>query len=517
MANNALVLLANNFKSWVSARGFIMVVAAALVPLILTGSWVATHQTDVASDNVTWDKDNPVQGDLLNITATITNKGRFDVGPFNATLTVGRVSNTATGVRLITDRTNLTQIPGLESGESTTIRLNWTATSANFYVVIAEADTANVLAEIEEFNNQKPVWLEVGYRPPAATDTPNARTSLGGTPSSPARADLAIVNLVSEPAAPRPGDNVTYTATVRNDGPDAVTDANVTLQIGSAFSRQVFPSREAKMNVTLAPGETTNVTLRFNSITVGNYWLEAFVNTTGVAYDANDANNWMTRWAPVQPRLGPDAAFPNPPERLTIKRFYVDILEGLHIRILLPLIGLFYAAGVISDEKEKGNLVYVLTRPVARPLIPVLKFVASFLVASVAVVAGILATFFLLLGTPEGQIGFLTTPLLISLISLFVYGSFFILLGVLVDRPYLIGLGWVIGWETIAGNFVPWVRNITLSHHLLNAINGWRLDDGLQWLPESDEAKLALAWVMGAAIVFLLASVVVMRRREFDL
>lgn len=512
MANNALVLLANNFKHWVSARGFVMVIAASLVPLLLTGAWVATHQSDVAADSVSWDP-NPTHGQKINVTGMIVNKGRFDVGPFNATLTVGTVSNTASGIRLITQATNATRIEGLASGESREIRLNWT-TRNGLFVVIADADSANVLPEIEEFNNQKPEWLAVGFSTPDATATPKPRANLTGTTGP--SADIAVTDLNWDPNT-KPFTNATYTATVTNNGPDAVTGVNVTLQVGQSFSGQIFPSRDTKTTLDLASGESKEVTLRFDNVNAQAYWVEAFVNTTGTANDGNSENNWKAEYAPVQPGVGPENDFPDPPERLTIKAFYLDILQDLHIRILLPLIGLFYAAGVISDEKDKGNLVYVLTRPVSRPLIPVLKFVSSFMVASVAVIIGILATFFLLLGTPEGDLGFLTTPLLISLISLFVYGSFFILVGVLVDRPYLIGLGWVIGWETIAGNFVPWVRNLTLSHHLLNAINGWRLDQGLQWLPESNEAKQALGWVIGAAFAFLIASVVVMRNREFDL
>jgi hypothetical protein len=512
MASNALVLLANNFKHWVSARGFIMVIAAALVPLMLTGAWVATHQADVAAEDIQWD-DNPVHGQKINITAMVVNKGRFDVGPFNATLKVGTVSNTATGVRLVTQASNVTQIEGLASGESREIRMNWT-TRNGIFVVIADADSANVLPEIEEFNNQKPEWLPVAFATPDPANQPKARGNLTG--STGPNADLAVTDLDWDPDT-KPFTNATYHATIENKGPEPVTDVNVTFQIGQSFGGQVFPSRENKTTVSLGPGESTTLTIVFNDVTATAFWLEAFVNTTGSATDPDASNNWMAEYAPVNPGLGPESDFPDPPERLTIKRFYLDILSQLHIRILLPLIGLFYAAGVISDEKEKGNLVYVLTRPVSRPLIPVLKFVSSFLVAAVAVVIGILATFFLLLGTPEKDIGFLTTPLLISLISLFVYGSFFILVGVLVERPYLIGLGWVIGWETIAGNFVPWVRNMTLSHHLLNAINGWRLDEGLQWLPESSEAKQALGWVIGAALAFLVASVLVMRNREFDL
>lgn len=518
MANNLVVLLANNFKAWVSARGFIMVVAAALVPLILTGAWVATHQTDVAASDVSWDPDPAVDGTRINVTALIVNKGRFDVGAFNATITIGSVSPTSTGATLISQSTNRTRIEGLGAGESKQIFLNWTPRPGAF-VVLADADNSDELGEIEEFNNQKLQWLEVRYKPANLSQAPRAPGNLTGPSGATGSADLAVTAL-DYPADPRSNTNITITATIRNNGPDAVTDANVTLHAGQVFSQQLFASRETKMNVSLGPGETTTVALAWNQVPPGPYWIESFVNATNIQ-DPDASNNHRADPFNVHVRVGEDAKFPDPPERLTIKRFYFDILNVLHLRILLPLIGLFYAAGVLSDEREKGNLVYLLTRPVPRPLIPITKFVASFLVASVAVVAGILGTFFLLLGTPQSDIGFLTTPLFISLISLFVYGSFFILLGVWFQRPYLIGLVWVIGWETIAGNFVPWVENLTLSHHLLTAFEGWwqvdeELHQPLLWLPKGTEALQALQWMVLAAVVFLVAAVVSMRVREFD-
>src|SRR5438552_12471352 len=103
MANNTFVLLANSLKSWVSARGFLMVLFAALVPLLLTGAWVGTHQKDVIATNLNWSPNPPTEGQNVSITADIVNKGRFDIKEdFNATLTVGRVSASASGVQLIT-------------------------------------------------------------------------------------------------------------------------------------------------------------------------------------------------------------------------------------------------------------------------------------------------------------------------------------------------------------------------------------------------------------------------------
>lgn len=507
---SATLLLVQSFRSWLSARGFLMVLAAALIPLILTGAWVATHQKDVAATSISWTPEPPVEGSPVNFTAVIENKARFSSGAFNATLSVGRVS----GSQLIADATNTTRIVNLGPGESTTIRLTWTPRPGVF-VVLADADTDDALGEIEEFNNQKPAAVEIRFRTPSSDEGPKTPTNLTGSPGSPRRADAMVESLTWDDADVRPDDNVTFTATIRNVGPDPFVDANLTLRVGQAFSNELFASEMVQRNITLDAGATTTVTLTWLRVPPGVYWVEAFLNVTD-AHDPTASNNHVTHAFVVNQRVPPDFKFPEPPEKITIKRFYLDIINFLHIRILLPFIGLFYAAGVLADDRDRGNLVYILTRPVPRWLIPITKFVASFAVASVAVVAGLLATFFLLLGTPEGNVGFLTTPLFISLLALFVYGAFFILLGVIVDRPYLIGIAFVIGWETIAGNFVPWVKNLTLTHHLVRAIQNWPLDKGLQWLPEGRDATDALWQVTAAALGFLVLATIIIRRREFE-
>jgi ABC-type transport system involved in multi-copper enzyme maturation permease subunit len=526
LAASAIVLLAHNLRSWFGARGFIMVVAAALVPLLLTGSWVATHQKDVAIDGpITWDPAQPIEGVNTTFHATVVNKARFNSGPFNATLSVGSVQ----GSSLVSDATNTTQIANLAPGERRIIDLTWKPRSGIF-VVLADADSSDKLAEIEEYNNQKPGAVEVHAQVPTASQAPAAPKNLTGPSGATKRADLGLGTVSWTPSEIKPNDNATFRVNVVNFGPDPIVDANVTFRVGQVFSGFLYANVQNVQNVSLASGENRTLTLAWNSVPPGVYWVQAYVNVTK-AKDPNAANNHVATPFVVHLRVPADFKFPEPPTKLTIKQFYLQILENLHIRILLPLIGLFYAAGVLSDEKDRGNLTYILTRPVPRWQIPITKFVASFVVAAVAVTIGILVTYFLLLGTPQGKdVGFLTTPLLISLVCLFVYGAFFILLGVLVERPYIIGLAWVIGWETIAGNFVPWVKNLTISHHLVSMISGapdnpakpatmtdgWRLDNGIQWLPVGHVAVDALRNLLIAAFVFIALASLYMRQREFD-
>lgn len=525
MAQPILILLQQNLKRWFSARGVWLVFLAALVPFILTGAWVMTHQKDVGITAVTWEPQNPKPGDTINFTAVFENLGKKTVGPFNISLRVdaNEVIRIDEGSNFVTKTKIQRSIATLAPGESYVLRGNWTTTpGGNFsipnvgtYILIAEADANDVLGEIDEHNNLYQEAFQIQWGP-LGQDALGTLSMLPGNQSSPKRADAEVSKPTITPRDVVAGGNTTFSAVITNHGPDPIVDGT---RYWFIYKIAEYPPRlridrvlTENETFSLGANESLTYTLNWNSGEVGfEYFVRAAVDVGQSARDAEPFNNDHHQRFFVDRQL----AFPEPPERATIKEFYRDVLLLIQLRIIIPLIGLFYAAGVIADEREKGTLPYILTRPVQRWLIPVTKFASSFFVAAVPLALGILVSFGLLFGTPTRDVGFLSTPLLFSLLSLFVYGAFFIFIGVLVDRPYLIGIGFVIGWEAIAGNFVPWVRDLTLSRHLNATLENWPLDQGLVWLPMGKSLQ-ELAIVGGVAVVSLIAASVYMKMREFD-
>lgn len=509
MTDPFLTLLGANFRRWIGSRGFVMVAVAALFPLALTGAWVGTHQSDVSAPTVTWDPAQAAEGQNVTFTGTVVNTGSQALARFNATLSVGQV----VGNTLRAEATNSTEVEGLQPGQARTVSLVWQARAGTYWVLL-DADTGDAVGEVDEFNNQKPLPFVVQYKAPDAAATPSLPGNLTGGANATSLAGAAITDLVL-PSSIAPGGAAKFTATVVNNGPDTLTNATVIVRVGSAFGTNFFPRQDKTEQVTLAPGASQQVVLDWPAASAGAYFVQAYVNVSAAQRDADAGDN--ARQAPVlvQPVIPADFTPPAPPEKLTIKDFYLNVLTFVHLRVLIPLIALFFAAGIIADERETGALPYLLTRPVPRWAIPVAKFLAGFAVAAIAVVIGLVGAFALLFGQPGGDIGYLTTPLFVSLLALFVYGAFFVLLGTVVDRPYLVGLAFVIGWEVLAPNFVPWVGNLTIIQHVGNVIQGWHLDQGLQWLPEGPDATQALLLILVVGVGFLALSAAVMKRREF--
>ena len=146
---------------------------------------------------------------------------------------------------------------------------------------------------------------------------------------------------------------------------------------------------------------------------------------------------------------------------------YAIVVAVYWIRNVLPLMALFHATSLIADEVEGKTLTYLLTRPLTRPSILAGKF-AAYLATSlgVALPAAVL-TFFILM-TARGWSGLgasvpdLFRDLGVVALTLLVYGALFTLLGVLLRRPVIPGLLFLIGWELMA-NLPGYLPRFTLT------------------------------------------------------
>jgi hypothetical protein len=526
-------MLRSNFRAWISAKGFWLVVAGALLPLVLTGAWVGAHRADVEVTSLVLEGAPYEEGETARFVATVRNSGGETVPAFNMSLAVGRVE--AGRLLAAPGDSNTTTIDGLGPGEERQVVLEWNATPGIVFV-LATADQCeqeglecvDKVGEKDEFNNQKAEPIAVSRKAP--TTPPAQPVGLAGDANATTDVDLVVESLSRSSQDIKHGDNVTFSLTVKNNGAD-LEGAQVVLRVARAIGARSVSLVDNTQNVSFAAGESKTFELAWTAQD-GSYWLEGYVLPPAGTKDVASEDNFRTEGLVANPTVTPEMRPPDPEERLTIKQFYLQVLSILHLRLLIPLIALFYAAGVIADEKERGSLAYVLTRPVPRWLIPITKFVASFLVAALAILVGLLLTYLFLFGTTSeaADIGFLTTPVLMSILLMFVYGAVFILLGVLVERPYLWGLAIVLGWENAANLLVPWVKNLTVLGHLQTVIfgandgpadaprpdDGWPLDAGLQWLPGGDEAMKAFFILLAIGVGALVLASVQMRRREFQ-
>ena len=130
-------------------------------------------------------------------------------------------------------------------------------------------------------------------------------------------------------------------------------------------------------------------------------------------------------------------------------------LDGLVIRIVLPLVALVFGTAALGSELEDGTAVHLLTKPIRRSTIVLAKttvagaLTAALLVPSTAVAA-------LLLARPGSDA--VTTAAALStgvLAGSFLYVSVFAALGVVTSRGLIIGLGYALIWEGLLAGLLP--------------------------------------------------------------
>lgn len=509
MSSPTVPLLGSNLRSWISSKGIWLVALAALFPLVITGAWVGAHRADVTAESITV-PEGMRDGEAATLTALVRNNGPTRVDSVNATLEVGTVGFDGSVIPVATRTVTLED---LNPGDEREVTLDWNATGG-VRVAALWIDPTDAVPEVDEHDNLAAKAFAVPYRAGGSAESPTAPASVRGNETANATADFAIASLKRGDLTP--GQPASLEAVVENRGTEAA-DVIVNVRALQVFQGGTFPTSTTQKNVTLEPGASTTVALEWVA-GEGAWWHEAWVEPPEGTREATPEDNHKAEPFAADVALGNDTELPRAPERQTIEDFYGDVLEILHLQILIPFIALFYAGGVIADERDRGALPYVLTRPVPRWLIPLTKFVASFAVAALAIVAGIALTFLLLFRTtPEGSdAGFLVTPLLLSLLTLLAYGALFTLIGVWSPRPYLVGIAWVLGWEIVAYNFVPFVQNLTLQSHVRNALHEWPLDGGVQWLPPTEGGMRAILVLVAATVGMLVAASVMMKNREFE-
>src|SRR2546430_13904936 len=168
------------------------------------------------------------------------------------------------------------------------------------------------------------------------------------------------------------------------------------------------------------------------------------------------AEAWGLMFAPNRPR--PAGAM-----------IYGMMIWLLYVRFLVPVLGVFYGTSLIADEVDDKTITYLFTRPISRGAVLVGKFFA-YLGCTVFVVLPSVVIVYLLIVPMRGSLGGsfidLVKDLVLLGIGLAVYGAVFAYVGAQFNRPLLIGLIFIFGWDEGALAFPGDLKRVTVAYYL---------------------------------------------------
>lgn len=150
----------------------------------------------------------------------------------------------------------------------------------------------------------------------------------------------------------------------------------------------------------------------------------------------------------------------------TTGRSYLDwavpVIDGVGFSVMLPVIALIVGTGVLGSEIDDGTITHILAKPLARREIVFAKLAVAFAVTLVATavpmfVAGVIVH--------SVRLG-LACALACALGAL-AYSAVFVALSLLTRRPVLVGLLYVLLWESLLGNLLTGTRILSIHQYVL--------------------------------------------------
>lgn len=130
--------------------------------------------------------------------------------------------------------------------------------------------------------------------------------------------------------------------------------------------------------------------------------------------------------------------------------FAGDLVGALVLAILLPLVALVMGTAAIGNEIEDGTVVFLLSKPIDRHRVVVVKAAVAAAASAIVCVPTTVATTWIITG---GNDGGLTVGLgLAALVASIVYSVVFVALSTATSRALVIGLMYVFVWEAVLAN-----------------------------------------------------------------
>ena len=199
---------------------------------------------------------------------------------------------------------------------------------------------------------------------------------------------------------------------------------------------------------------------------------------------------------------------------LSVERLLSDgaiYADGFGLVILVPIVSLVFGSSVLGEAREDGTLVYLWLRPMNRGPV-VLGAAAAAVTAALpltvipTVVGGWLAA-----DRVAGSSDLLVGALVAAALGTAAYSSVFVLVGLLLKKPIIWGIGYVLLWEGLAVGLGDFAARLSLrgySRSLLVRMAEADLDF------DAHTTTTAVAVLAAVAVVGLVLATIRLNRLE---
>jgi ABC-2 type transport system permease protein len=146
-------------------------------------------------------------------------------------------------------------------------------------------------------------------------------------------------------------------------------------------------------------------------------------------------------------------------------------LDGLVVRIILPLVALVFGTAALGSELEDGTAVHLLTKPIGRSTIVLAKVAVAGTLTAALVVPATVVTALLLTRPYEDGVGNAVALGIGALAGSYLYASIFAALSVITSRGLILGLGYALIWEGLLAGLLPGTQVFSVREYVRGIVH----------------------------------------------
>ena len=201
------------------------------------------------------------------------------------------------------------------------------------------------------------------------------------------------------------------------------------------------------------------------------------------------------------------------------------LIIWLVLRVIVPILGVFYGTALIADEVDDKTITYLFTRPVRRGAVLLGKYLAYLVSTVLVVLPTVVIVYFLVVPFREipGTFRSLMIDVGLLALGLAAYGAVFALVGALLRKPVVVGLVFAFGWEQAAMLMPGYLSRVTIAYYLQALVpHAIPSQEGVSVLLQAligkvPEPATCLTALVVATVVALVLGCRVVERREYVL
>jgi ABC-type transport system involved in multi-copper enzyme maturation permease subunit len=220
------------------------------------------------------------------------------------------------------------------------------------------------------------------------------------------------------------------------------------------------------------------------------------------------------------------AGFPVNGVPLTGSAVFGVMIWLVYIRVIVPILGVFFGTSLIADEVDDKTITYLFTRPIPRSAVLLGKYLAYLACTVLLVLPSVIIVFFLVVPLGDSSIAASFPALLedvgMLVVGLVAYGAVFAFVGTRMKRPLITGLVFAFGWEPAVLLFPGYLKRLTVAYYLQALVTHEMPSDSaisallqvFHEVPSVAGSLLGLAVIVAAALALAATTV---EQREYVL